>query len=312
MAVVAADNVELTPNNQAIEGLVRQQIAPPMKLPEQQQDPLYYRGSGGAAVFAADFRVHPQRITVDVASQVTLGRATADVEQKQSYSIAYEPVDRLTIAVPRALAAAKRIRVLYDGKPLAPVAAADDLAGGNAAAPVSMRVVLPSPRIGTCELVLQYSVPVAEPTPQQPSAIGLPLPMPEMGQLASNSLTVKAAQNARAAAASDGAWTVVAPRGRGVRRPADLRLTAAKAVHHVNLNLHWEADDAAGTTIVDRAWVQSWLTLVGAARSGGVPIHDQPQRTGSDLSRRGRRRPGRCAGGWKTRRRPGDGRRIGC
>ena len=185
MAVVAADNVELTPNRQGIQGLVRQQTAPPPdrsqepeKLPERQQEPLYYRGTRGPAVFAADFRVHAQRITVDVATQVTLGQRTAEVEQTQSYTVAYEPVDRLTIAVPRELAAAKRLSVLCDGKPVAPVVAADEPAGNDPAAPVSMRVVLPRPRIGTCDLVLQYSTAVTEPTPQHSSTLALPLPIP--------------------------------------------------------------------------------------------------------------------------------------
>ena len=59
-------------------GLVRQRIAPPMKLPPRQQEPLYYRGAGGDAVFAAGFRVLPQRITVEAAGEVTLGRTQSD------------------------------------------------------------------------------------------------------------------------------------------------------------------------------------------------------------------------------------------
>ena len=73
VAVVAADNVELTPNDGKIEGLVRQRAAPPMALPARQQQPLYYRGTGGAATFAAGLRIQPQRIAVDAASHVTLG-----------------------------------------------------------------------------------------------------------------------------------------------------------------------------------------------------------------------------------------------
>ena len=49
LAVLAADNVELIPNKQAIEGLVQQRLAPAMKLPERQQDPLFYRGTMGPA-----------------------------------------------------------------------------------------------------------------------------------------------------------------------------------------------------------------------------------------------------------------------
>ncbi len=61
---------------------MRQRAAPPMALPARQQEPLYYRGTGGAATFAAGFRIHPQRIAVDAAGQVTLGTRRAAVEQK--------------------------------------------------------------------------------------------------------------------------------------------------------------------------------------------------------------------------------------
>jgi hypothetical protein len=261
VVVVPADNVELTPDTRRIEGLARQRTAPqtPQRLPERQQEPLYYRGTGGPALFAADFHVHAQTIAVDVATQVSLGQRTAEVEQRQSYTIAYEPVDRLTIGVPRALAAAKRIAVLCDGKPLLPAAVIDEPAGNGAAGPVSMRVALPRPRIGSCELVLQYSTAVGEPTPQHSSSLDLPLPMPQDGQLMANSLTVKASRNTRVSPRKESAWTVVqrTPAASGSQNA--LRLTAAKKVYQLDANLRWEADDTAGATIVDRAWVQSWF-----------------------------------------------------
>lgn len=260
VAIVAADNVDLTPNSQAIEGLVRQRVAPPMKLPERQQDPLYYRGTGGAAVFAADFRVFSQRIAVDVATQATLDDRLADVEQRLSYSIAYEPVDRLSIAVPRELATAKRIQVLYDGKLLDAVAASDDLVGADPAAPVSLHVTLPGPRVGACELLLQYTVPVTEPTPQRSSTLSLPLPMPEDGKITTNSLLVKSSRNARVSLRR-GPWTA-AEREAASNGQTALRLTTNTAAARADFDLRWETDDTAGATIVDRAWVQSWLTSV--------------------------------------------------
>lgn len=88
VAVVAADNIELTPDSRSIEGLQRQPTASfrwQEKLPARQQAPLFYRGVG-AAVFAADFRVHAQQVAVDVPGQATLDRRTSEVQQRQSYS----------------------------------------------------------------------------------------------------------------------------------------------------------------------------------------------------------------------------------
>ncbi len=261
LAVLAADNVELIPNKQAIEGLVQQRLAPAMKLPERQQAPLFYRGTMGPATFSADFRVHGQRITVDVASRVMLSQHTAEIEQRQSYSIAYEPVDHLTMAVPRGLAAAKRIQILCDGKPLAPATPAEELTGDDPLAPVSMRVVLPGLRVGACELVLQYSVPLGETMAQQAAVLALPLPMPKDGQLVGNNLSLKVARNLRVSPRKPTAWTVVERAGEASGR-SDLRLSAAKAVGRLDLELRRETDDTQAATIIDRAWVQSWLTSV--------------------------------------------------
>ncbi len=259
VAVVAADNVELTPNNQAIEGLVRQRSAPPMRLPERQQEPLYYHGTGGVALFAADFRACAQQITVDASTQVTLAEQAAAVEQKFSYSVAYEPVGRLTLAVPRTLASGRRIRVLYDGKAIVPVVAADDSVGKDATAPVSMRVTLPDPHIGSFDLTLQYSVPAAEPRPDEPAPISIPLPMPLDGQLVSNGLLVRAARNT-SVSPREGGWTVVDRDSTAFGSRGILQLTAADRTDRVALDLRWGGDDTGETTTVDRAWIQCWLT----------------------------------------------------
>ena len=190
-----------------------------------------------------------------------LSQHTAEVEQRQSYSIAYEPVDHLTIAVPRVLAAAKRIQILCDGKPLAPVAPAEELSGDNPLTPVSLRMALPGPRLGACELVLQYSVPVGETTVQQATLLALPLPMPKEGELTANTLSLKAARNLRASLRQPATWTVVERVADGAGR-GDLRLSAAKPLGRLDLDLRREVDDMQAATIIDRAWIQSWLTSV--------------------------------------------------
>jgi hypothetical protein len=260
VTVIAADNVELTPNPKGISGLVRQQVAPQMqeKLPDRQQKPLYYRGVGGTAAFAADFRLHVQRVTVDVATEVSLRQRTAEIEQRQTYAVAYEPIDRLTIAVPRILAATKRVQAFCEGKSLELVADAEDLVGVDPASLVSMRVTLPGIRIGTCELLLRYAVPTAEPMPGKPTAVSLPLPMPEAGQLLTNRLVVRAARNIRPALRKDADWNVTERDSSVADDSAACRLASSKLTHRLDLELRWEADDA-DTTIVDRAWVQTWF-----------------------------------------------------
>jgi hypothetical protein len=259
VVVAPADNVELTPDNSVIEGLVRERIGPAARLLDRQQEPLYYRGTGGEAVFAADFRIQSQRITVEVDTLATLAEHTATVEQKLSYWVGYEAIDRLKLAVPRALAGAKQIRILHDGKPLVPVVAAPEQVGTDETAAIAMRVTLPDPHIGAFEVQVQYSVPVVEPKPEEPSVLSVPLTMPEDGELVANRLAIKAGRNT-AVSPREAEWTIAEREsgGRGLR--ASCQVTAAKRIDRADFDLSWEGGGSTGSTTVDRAWIQSWLT----------------------------------------------------
>ena len=271
LAIVAADNVELTPNPEEMVGLVRQRIAPPTKLAVGQQDPIYYRSAGGDAVFAADLRVHPQKIVVEAASNVTLAQRYAAVEQKFSYSIAYEPADHLTVAVPRELASAKRIQVrINGGEPIFPILAAKDTADNVAEAAVPVKIALPEPQIGACELTLSYSVPLADRKSNGAAGITVPLAMPEEGELLSNVAVVKTDRDTLASPRK-GAWTTSDRDGvdveneEGIDAPPAKHghralLRASRRVNALDLELRREEHGPSELLVVDRAWIQSWLT----------------------------------------------------
>ena len=85
--------------------------------------------------------------------------------------------------------------------------------------------------------------------------------MPKEGQLVGNTLALKAARNVHVSPRKQAAWTVV-EREAGAAGPSDLRLSAAKAVGQADFDLRWDTSDAQTATMIDRAWVQSWLTSV--------------------------------------------------
>ena len=103
LAVLPADNVELLPDLESTIGLNSQSLKPAIKLPERQQDALFYRSEGAAARFTAAINVHPQAISVDLLSAVQVDEQVVDVDQRFIYQIAYEPIDSLELRVPRAL-----------------------------------------------------------------------------------------------------------------------------------------------------------------------------------------------------------------
>jgi hypothetical protein len=251
VAVAAADEVELTPNNQHMDGLIRQRTPLPIKLPARLQTPWYYRSTGNAASFSAEFRVHPRRISVEAASHITLADGIADVEQKFFYTIAYEPVEELTLAVPRSLAEAKKIRILCDGKPLTPWFDEET----KTRPMVSLRLPLSEMRIGRCELELHYSMAAAEPPPGRSVSLSLPLTMPEEGELSANRLDVKAEGNIRVAS-KNGVWSPAERGDSDSGGSAVLPLKAARRTSSVDLDLRAEAE----TMVVDRAWIQTLLS----------------------------------------------------
>lgn len=118
VSVLPADNVELSPRAEAMVGLAPQSLRPPIKLPERQQDPLFYRTEGSPARFVAGIQLHEQSISADVVSTVTVEEQNIVVEQRLVFQVAYEPVDSLTVLVPRTLPL-DELSVTLDGQPLA-------------------------------------------------------------------------------------------------------------------------------------------------------------------------------------------------
>ena len=90
-------------------------------------------------------------------------------------------------------------------------------------------------------------------------------------------------------------------------------LTAAKRTDRVDLDLRWEGGDAAGTTIVDRAWIQSLADVPERARSGRLPdLTNQRKELEVRLPDGGRRRQATVSGrmGSRVERRLADEDRL--
>ena len=256
VAVVPADNLELTPDSEAIRGLVRQQVAPQIELRPGQQEPLFYRGESGEAVFAARTEVHSQKVSVDVSGDVVLGDGKADVHQTLAYAIAYEPVETVDLTVPASLAGPDALELLVDGQRLTPVSLPeqeDPLAPLGA---IRQRIALPAPKIGRCELEVRFSSDFEPLAPDTTVLCEIPLLMPAEGKLSGNRLYVKAPQGVEVVPRGPDWQPSEAPAGR-LPRHGSLALSAEKRISHVALGIHLE--DLV-TTVVEAAWVQTYLT----------------------------------------------------
>lgn len=259
VVVLPADNIELIPETNATVGLIRQQIAPPMSLPPRQQLPLFYRGETTKAVFAAGLNIHPQSIAVDVSTQLTLAGEEKHLEQKLAYTIAYKPVEVLTLEVPRSLAGAGALEVLFEGQPVSLAELSDQAKAPGDSRPIKKRVLLPSPKIGACELVIRYPVALEELLPETSVVSTVPLVMPADGKLGENRLCVTTTPGVKVQL-REGPWAISEENGLSAERLHSLQMIAEGRTEKVVLRIHLEDRDALGSTVVERLWIQTWVS----------------------------------------------------
>ncbi|MBN2473677.1 MAG: hypothetical protein JXB62_03640 [Pirellulales bacterium] len=258
VVVVPNDNVELIPSQEAMEGLTLQQVDPQLQLPPRQQAPRCYRSETGKACFAADFLLRAQKIAVEVTSRISIDEQTAGVEQELAYTIAHLPTDHFLVDLPLSLAESNQLTFQRAGQALAHTRPSDD-GSATAAGTVRFRVALPEACIGPCVLVVRYPLSVPTPGTKTPTPLSVPLIMPGDGELTGNTVQVHAAAGLDVSAPA-GAWTVAQPRAPRAGPSRGLELTTGQRTERVELAVRLAGGAQGEATVVERAWVQTWLT----------------------------------------------------
>ena len=259
--IMPANNVELIPDSDKMSGLISQRGELSAELAGFQQIPFYYRGETAELVFAADVKIHGRSVTVDVSSEVSYREQVGKVEQTLIYNIEYEPLEEVTLVVPSDLAASDKMEVFWDGESLSMTDFNGQTDSGESSDPVTKRAVLTPPRDGRCELTIRYPIAGLKLQPQANMFPEVPLVMPGEGELRSNHLSVSAAAGIVVQSSSDGAGVWSAPSDGPGRYPESgvLELTASERANSVVLNVHLEDPDTFGSTVVQLAWIQTWL-----------------------------------------------------
>ncbi|HEX4146947.1 MAG TPA: hypothetical protein VHY91_25845 [Pirellulales bacterium] len=260
VAVLPADNVELSPRAESMVGLA-QSLRPPITLPQRQQDPLFYRAEGPDARFVAGIQFHEQKISADVRSTVSIDEQASGVEQQLIFQVSYEPVDTLMLLVPRGLAL-DELAVTLDGQQLSVTGPRNEpsFVGEEPA----VRLALPRPLIGRLDLQLHYKVPHDRLAAAATTSLAVPLVMPGIGKLGHNSLRVLP-QAGILVKPRGGPWTLDA---NPAVVPAGLQLTATQVVSELALAVELKQRPSEGRTVVECGWIQT--VLVGGVRRDRV------------------------------------------
>lgn len=256
--VIPEENVELAPEEKQMSGWVRQEAVNLSGLPKRQQPILAYRAESGAGSFVASLRVHERRLRVEGAAQIRVEEDGVQVEQKLSYTIAYESVGALSVWVPAALAA-EAMQVLVDVQPVNPVPVSTSVKGPEEVGPVQMIIPLPQPRIGPCDLSIRYRLKWEKLPANQSQLRNLPLVVPAEGQWLGWRVTLSVQEGLQVKLRGTH-WnpleTTPEPEGKEKR----LVIGCSQPVSELPLGVYRESADSGGPVRISRSFVQTWWT----------------------------------------------------
>lgn len=275
--IVPDDNVELNPIVDQIRGLrirTLSSLTTGIEIPSRQQQPLSCifesrdnrKASPDSLMlprFVSDIKYHSRKVDVQSQTDIYLAEKESDrIQQTLNYSVKYEPLDSITLSVPNELHDPSAIKITVDGKPVAIQNIISELDDDLAAKTIRKRILLiDSPRIGNCVVSLQYSSRNFDLLPQMTNKIVLDLVQPLDGTLLSNQVNVitPSGINIESGSQEDKSWTFDSARSITKGETLSYRFYSDKIQNQLNLKAIVSARDIFGSTIVERAWIQTWL-----------------------------------------------------
>lgn len=253
LAITSADDIELAPDVEAIQGLTPSlDIGSVLSLPpELQQAPLIYNDLVGEDVpaFAASMTYHAQAISADISSVLTISDSQVAIQQRITHRIAYVPVRRLLLDAPSmVLEPNSRLAISLGSEPLNAAPVDEPSESGRA----TLRVELPERTIGDCELMVNYRLPDLDVSGGELTA-PLILPVAPDG-VSTHRLELKVDESLQREAELDGAWQPDSA-------AADTNHYLAQASGaQASIQLRdQQPDTSSDGALVLKTWVQTWL-----------------------------------------------------
>ncbi len=278
VVVVPVDAVELTPTLENCVDLTPKSIralAPTLELPKTQQSPVAYQTRRRAdkpneepTLFAGRVKKQAQKIEIDAKTNVRVDeRGAQRVEQTFVYRVEREPLDSISLTTPTKLlepGRASNFKIFVDGKAVPSqrllVEKIDDKFSRR-------RVLLTdSPKIGACVVSLQYDGETLALEPGVTTKIEFNLTQPEEETLLSNELTIRAPLGVSLEYVENNErfWRLEESGTSPDGRSTFARYASATREFLAAFGGSLDAKDNLGAAIVDRAWLQTWVS--GATR----------------------------------------------
>jgi hypothetical protein len=252
VAIVPDDNIKLATRTDQLVALNAQRAPATLALPTRHQDALIFRAERANAKYVAGLAVHPQKIAVQVANTAVIGHNGVDVEQRFDYQVHFEPVERLNFTLPAGVAALDGLEIYVNDDRIQPELTTAESQGDQGG---QIQLELAAPRIGPVQVVSRFHLPLDVLRPASTLTLDIPLLMPLQGEFAGNTLDVECSAGLTAELRGSN-WKLIT-----AAKPGDteLRLAAATAASSVPLSVVVQERTAAGVTVVERGWIQTWL-----------------------------------------------------
>jgi hypothetical protein len=262
LVVQPEDNVELSPDSAKLAGLSLLPTRHAGTTPALQQDPLVYQVDSEGSRFVADFKVNAQVVKVDMQTTVRADEQDLKVEQHLMYSIQHEPLDKLVVNVPRSLKL-DSVAFSVDNTVLRPVVREPVASASPAdASTTAVTVPLGTSRIGSCELVCRFTLPLES----LPAATSIPVSVALVTPAgATVSRCTAEVQSATGIAVNvrKGPWATEESASNRQIAGAGLRIHANDPTESIALAIMQQDRSQLPTTLIERGLIQSRMVDSG-------------------------------------------------
>ena len=255
LVVIADDRLDVRWDMDRSTGLRQSGDADSLRLPEREYPPQVFTvTSQDASSFAAELQMRPGHISVASNATAEIDRKSLSVVQNLAYEIRYEPVSSLALDAPSWLMQRPSATILLDGEPVRDSVAQEPSQDGR----VHLTLPLEEPRLGNIDVVVGYGIELSELPVNEPTASIISLARP-LGANHVAPFSIVFRQEPHIEVACEQAGFKAEPSSMTSENEG-LRFVADLIPPNCDLMLTYKNHAARRTTIVERVWLQTWLT----------------------------------------------------
>ncbi len=269
------DNVILSSLPETSPSFDPEPIPDGVALPVRERSPLAYRyrGETDCAELIYGFARRPRAVSVRSDHRVVVTTDQAAVEQRLTFDIRYQPLDRLRLEVPVELAANDELRIFVDNEPVdfsrIIRATVNPGANGEAARPAIgeagplptgkfdeiWEVPLALPSEGSVSLDVRFSRPI--PIGEQPATLEIPTIRSAEGPSNDSTLSLQSAAGIALTVSEPVNWITEL---RGTAKDENTLYRTSSLPARIELIAQRLASKRPARMVVERSFLQSWFT----------------------------------------------------